>query len=124
MSDINVERMRKILNLIDSGDFDAMGEFLDQDVVWRFANNPIINGREAVIESLNSFSDIIETYSHETLTIIADDDRVAFYGHTTYQTVNHGTHTFPGGAFLKFENGLVTDYKILVDLSPMLAEIG
>ena len=117
MSEENKARVMEMIELLDSGRTREWAPYFMENATLRFGNADTMHGRDEIIENLVKYDDMLK-YSHDIRLMIAEGDVVGFHTYTTYTTAA-GVYTFPGAAFITFRDGLVADYQIMVDMTPM-----
>ncbi len=113
----NKARVEHALELLDSDRTAEMASMFAPDATLRFGNADQLNGRDDIMAVLIETAKTLK-YDHDVRSMVAEGDMVAFHTHTTYGTPA-GRFTIPGAAFIRFNDGLIVDYQIMVDLTPI-----
>ncbi|AQV94161.1 nuclear transport factor 2 family protein [Cupriavidus necator] len=109
---------------IDAMDLKGFSRHLAQDVVFQFGNAPALRGREAVEEAIAGFFSSLAALRHE-LTGKWVAGNVTVLRFMTYY-VRHGRPevSVPCAVILQRDpSGLIGDYRIYIDLSPVFADV-
>ena len=108
---------------IDTMDPDAFAQHLHEDVTMRFGNAPELHGRAACRQTWADFTQLVDGVSHHVVhqwnvngTTVAQTD-------VTYTRKDGQAVTVPVVTIYKTgDDGLITDYRVFLDLSPVFAE--
>jgi ketosteroid isomerase-like protein len=84
----NVATYREILENLQQGNFEAVSEALDEDVVWHQIGGETLHGREAVRESMLFGADTFDLDIHD---VVGNDEHVVGLIETG---LNMGDQTF------------------------------
>ncbi|WP_158258068.1 nuclear transport factor 2 family protein [Sphingopyxis lindanitolerans] len=88
---------------------------LPEDIVWRFGNFPVANGREAVREQYRLVTGILTAMYHDIVGMWAAGDCVTAETRVHY-TDRHGRKfEFPGCDIIFLEGGQIKEVRIFVD---------
>jgi ketosteroid isomerase-like protein len=106
----------------DSMDVDGWADNLTQDVDFRFGNAEPLSCREAVRNAIRQFFSTIEGIRHHIVEDWTVDDTVIQQLIVTY-TRHDGTEvTVPAANILRLRDGLISHYKIYVDIAPLYTD--
>jgi len=112
----------KIINLfkiIDGMDAAAFATFLTDDLIFRFGNMPVVEGKDNVVEAVTGFYASIRSLSHEVDNIWITDDVAVCNGSVTYTRHDSGTLSVPFANIFHFREDLIKDYRIYADISQL-----
>lgn len=120
------ERVRTLIGRIkaagESLDVEAFLTLLAEDVVFRLGAQPPVHGKAAVRAVVTGLFASLAGLHHEVGDTIVEGDRVVFEAEVTYRFRGSGTLTLPYADVLRLDaQGLVRDYRIYIDLSPLAA---
>jgi SnoaL-like protein len=106
---------------IDSMDPDRFVSHLTHDVVFRFGNGDPVIGREAVRAAVSGFYRTIAGMKHHFIRTYDVDDTTIAKVDVEYRRDDGKTVTVPNADILVFEDDLVKDWQIYIDLAPVFA---
>lgn len=121
MTQTTTRDVRAIFASIDRMDVDAFVEALSDDVVFTFGNNPPAVGHDQVREGVTGFFSTIAGLTHHIQDIWTVDDVSIAYIDVEYVRQDGGHVTVPNADILRWRDGLVYDWRILIDLAPVFA---
>ena len=104
-----------VFDAIDSGNVDAVVEFMSEDVLFRHGNQDPLHGKEAVREALGGLFESIEGISHELSGVLVEGDSVVVYGEVTYTRQDGSTLTVPVADVWSMAGSKIKEYLIFVD---------
>jgi ketosteroid isomerase-like protein len=111
--------LEELFRAVDTRDASGFVEFLAPDAVFRFGNAPIITGRAAISTAVSEFFRSIAGLDHRLLGRWADGDSMACHGEVTYSRHDGSTVTLPFANVFRLRDGLISEYLIYADLSPL-----
>jgi ketosteroid isomerase-like protein len=109
---------------IDSMDADRYAAHLAENVVMRFGNAESVHGRRAVRDTWASFCTGIAGVSHELIEQWEAGPATIAESNVTYTRKDGSTVTVSAVTVYRSnrDDGLIEDYRIFIDLAPLLAE--
>ena len=107
---------------IDRMDADAFAGFLTEDGSFTFGNQPPARGRAAVRDAVGGFFASIAGLKHRIDRVWRDENSVVCHGEVTYERMNGDTVTLPFADVFYMQDGLISDYRIFMDVAPLYAE--
>lgn len=107
---------------IDAFDPDRFVANLTEDVRFQFGNNDPAIGRAAVRQAVAGFFSTIDGLTRHLLASYDAGDVTVAALDVEYVRKDGKHVTVPNADILKFENGLVKDWQIYIDLAPIFAE--
>jgi hypothetical protein len=111
-------RIGDLFQVIDKKDIKAFSSFLDDNIIFRFGNMPVVNGKRSVTESVQGFYDSIRSLSHQVDNIWNDNNTVVCNGTVTYTRHDSGRLTVPFANIYKIGgDNLIKEYLIYADIS-------
>jgi hypothetical protein len=112
----------RLFAVIDTMKADTIVEFLAEDARLVFGNGEPMVGRPAIVAGLEGFFSTIQDLRHQAVhqwTVQAD---TIVESVVTYQRLDDKTVTIPAVSIWHLgDEGLITDYRIYVDLAPLYA---
>ncbi|NJP87954.1 nuclear transport factor 2 family protein [Nonomuraea sp. FMUSA5-5] len=115
--------IRHVFQVVDSFDADAFVQLLAEDATLVFANAEPATGREAIAAGLREFFATIGGLRHRIVrTWQVGDDNIA-ETEVTYRRLDGKDVSVPAVSIwrVRSTDGLITDYRIFVDLAPVYA---
>ncbi|WP_423187177.1 nuclear transport factor 2 family protein [Alishewanella sp. d11] len=109
----------ELFKSIDAKDISAFTDFLNEDVIFCFANWPQVDGKANVTNAVNAFLQSIAAIEHQVLACWQPDDMVICRGLVTYTRHDHTTLTVPFANILQILDGEIIDYRIFADISEL-----
>ena len=106
---------------IDAFDPDKFVAHLTPDAKFRFANADPVTGREAVKEAVAGFFSSIDGLTHHIRNVWEFGDTVVAQIDVEYLRKDGKTVTVPNVDILIYENDLVRDWQIYIDIAPVYA---
>ncbi|GAB3413919.1 nuclear transport factor 2 family protein [Flindersiella endophytica] len=122
MSDVAQGMSDRVFAAVDAMKADAFVEFFAEDGRFVFGNNEPLLGHPAIAAGLEGFFATIQGLQHEPVHewIVRSDTIVE--SRVTYTRLDGGTVTVPAVSIWQLgDDGLITDYRIFVDLAPLYA---
>ena len=115
------EMVRIMCAAVDAGDAQLFGSFFSDDASYRFANQEPIRGRAAVIAATAGAAAALPWVRH-TIDQIARVDDQLFCRFTIYTAgPDGGTLALPCVTVIEMTHGLITDYRVHMDITPALS---
>jgi ketosteroid isomerase-like protein len=118
------EAIRALFAATDQGDLARVTSYLQDDVVVVLGNREPIHGAEAYAELYGQVAGMLAGLRHEILDIwsAAEDASVWIVQMTVHYTRADGyTVSLPCCNVLRFTEGLVSDYRVFMDMTPVFA---
>lgn len=106
---------------IDAKDTPRFLTFLADDAAFQFANAPAAVGKPAISAAVDGFFGMIRASRHDIARTWAQPEHVICQGSVTYTRLDGGTITLPFANILGMRNGLIDDYRIYIDATPLFA---
>jgi limonene-1,2-epoxide hydrolase len=111
-----------IFAAIDRQDSEAFVTFLTKDAVFRFGSAPAVQGRDDIRAAVDGFFGTIAACSHDVHKTLASGSTLVCEGEVTYRRQNDTEITLPFTDVFEYEGGLISQYKIYIDINPLYAE--
>ncbi|GAA2206915.1 hypothetical protein GCM10009850_023730 [Nonomuraea monospora] len=119
---MSVNAVRHVFQVVDSFDADEFAALMAEDATLVFANAEPLAGREAIAAGIREFFATIGGLRHRVVrTWEAGDDSIA-ETEVTYRRLDGKDVTVPAVSIWRSrDDGLITDYRIYIDLAPVYA---
>ncbi len=115
------EWLKELFDAIDRKDVDGFVSFFAEDACFRFANASSVSKKKNIHRAVSSFFSQIKGLKHHILEVWGDDNIVICEGEVTYLREDACRITLPFVNILRREGGLINDYRIYMDISPLFA---
>jgi ketosteroid isomerase-like protein len=109
------------LTAIDAGDQETADSLIAEDVRFRFANHPMVIGKREFIAGRGALRNSIRGFHHEIVSLEeVGIDAVIVEMNVTYTLLDGSSVTVPCCDVFRLRDGLIADYRIYIDISPVL----
>jgi len=115
------EQVRDVFAALDALDVPAMAALVSDDVRMRFGNGELVEGKEAFAQAAEAFAASIAGIRHEIHWLRAVDDAVIAEMDVHYKRLDGSQLTLPCCNTFRVRDGLIADYRIYMDISPLYA---
>ena len=114
--------VRTLIRAVDEADQNAIAALTASDVHFRFGNAEPTDTQSELLAAAQSFRDAIASLHHTILDLweIGDDMVVALMD-VHYKRLDGRELTLPCCNVFGVHNGVVNDYRIYMDVNPVLA---
>jgi ketosteroid isomerase-like protein len=112
--------IEEVFKVADRMDAVAFSELLTADVTFRFANSDLWKGREAVVDGLNYLFSKISGLKHDLKGIYVKGNGYAVEAVANYRMKDGNLISLPVVSVLKYKGNLIEDYRIYIDISPVM----
>ena len=116
---MNKEDILKLFKSIDNADVPGFLSYLDNNANFKFANMPIVTGKNNIGEFLNGFFKSIKSLKHKNLEIYELDGIRFVNGNVTYTRHDGSTLSVDYSNTFKLKGDKIFDYLIFVDNSEL-----
>lgn len=106
---------------IDRMDAHAFASRLSEDVRMRIGSAEPISGRAATEAGLTQFFGMIKGLRHDTVEQWDEGDTTIIESEVTYTRLDDSQVTVPAVSIYRRGDELIDDYRIFIDLGPVLA---
>ncbi|HXB90614.1 nuclear transport factor 2 family protein [Mycobacterium sp.] len=115
-------QIRRLFEAVDDKDTGYLAHHFADDITFRFGNAAVVEGRPAVVAACEAFLASIAGIRHviEHLWQV-DADRVIAVATVHYERLDGGRLTLPCANSFRVRDGEVSDYRIYMDITPVLA---
>jgi len=101
-------------------DVEAFLNVLTPNATFRLGSQPQLTGRDAIRPVVQGLFDSVRSLKHRMIELWISGDKVALRGEVTMTRKDGTTNLVPYMNSLQItENGLVSDYRIHIDMSPL-----
>jgi ketosteroid isomerase-like protein len=111
----------KLFMSIDAMDMEGFLAPIAPDAEFRFGSAPAIHGHAGIKEAVGGFFTSIAGLSHELKRVVEDGNTVVCEGEVTYTRHDGSTITLPFCNVFETDAGLISVYRIYVDIAPLYA---
>ena len=112
----------KLFASIDAMDTESFLSFLAEDCVFRFGSSPPVTGRDAIGNTVNDFFSMFAALHHDLHRVVAGDSGIACEGEVAYTRHDGKRVTVPFCNIFEVDAGLISLYRIYIDMAPVFAE--
>src|SRR5271170_7125610 len=114
--------VRTLIRAVDSADLDAIATLTAADVHFRFGNAAPTDTQSELLVAAQSFRDAIADLRHTFQDLWeVDDGMVVAIMDVYYRRLDGRELTLPCCNIFRARNGVVNDYRIYMDVNPVLA---
>jgi limonene-1,2-epoxide hydrolase len=106
---------------IDSMEPDRFAAHLAEDVAFTFGNADTVHGRENVRDVWAGFCETVDGVSHELVEQFESGNATIAEARVTYTTKKGDKVTLPVVTIYRSSGELIDDYRIYMDLAPLLS---
>jgi ketosteroid isomerase-like protein len=104
---------------IDTKDARGFAAFFAEDGKFTFGNAPTATGPPAVEAACDQFFSSLENLDHEMRNVWEIGDTIICEVTVIYRTLDGRNFELPAANIIRHEDGVVTDYRIFMDVSPL-----
>ena len=113
------EWAKQLFQSIDNQDVDAFTAHISDDVVFRFGNADLVEGKAAVRDLVTGFFSSIKGLQHKLECVWHVDNGIICHGNVTYTRHDSSTLNVPFANVFEMHNGVIEKYLIFVDTSEL-----
>ena len=113
--------IRELLRATDAGDEAAADALLADDIRFRFGNGAVVSGKRELQAGRGAFRASIAGMRHEIVAITESADVVCAELIVTYTRLDASTVALPCCDVFRLRDGMIADYRIYIDVGPVLA---
>jgi len=113
--------LEAISKTIDTKDAAGFSEFLTEDCVFRFGNQPEVKGRQATKDYVAAFFDMIGGSEHKIEDIFEKENSYVWQGEVLYTRKDGKKVGVKFANIFHTEGELIKDYLIYIDNAPLFA---
>ena len=120
-SDPTLEQVRQMCVALDSGEVDRYVAHFTEDARFRFGNSPPVYGRDEIRAGAQSALDLVTAIRHSIVGVWRQGDVVIAEFSIDFTRPDGDVVTLPCASIMRFEGELVRDYRVNMDLGPVVA---
>lgn len=114
--------VRTLIRAVDNADLNAIATLTSNDVQFRFGNTAPTSTQSELLVAAQSFRDAIADLRHTFQELWeVDDGTVVAIMDVYYRRLDGRELTLPCCNVFRVHNGVVNDYRIYMDVNPVLA---
>ena len=115
------EQAREIFAALDAKDVPALAALMTDDVRLRLGNADVVEGKSAFVEASNAFNKTVAGVRHNVINVWSDGDALIVELEVDYTRLDGGELTLPCCNVFRLRDGLVSDYCVYMDITPVYA---
>ncbi len=112
----------ELFGAIDVQDVDRFLACIAPDARFRFGSASAVVGHEAIAEAVRGFFGTIAGLEHTITNTLAAGSKLMCEGSVTYTRTDRSRISLPFVNVFEFEQGLISDYRIYIDIAPLYGE--
>jgi limonene-1,2-epoxide hydrolase len=121
--DMTLTRIHAMFHAVDAMATSDFVSYLTPDVRFRFGNAPEICGRSGVSDALGIFFQQIDGLSHQVTGCWEQGETVIVRLDVTYRRLDGDRVSLPCVNVFEYDDGLIKDYRIYMDVSPAMPSL-
>ena len=120
-SEANFQWLQDMYTVIDQKDAKVWRTFLAEDATMNYANNPLVEGADQIIENISHFFNSIQALNHSFLQIVEYEPNTFFIEwNVSYTRLDEKIVVLPATTLIKKNNqNLMTELKVFIDVAPI-----
>jgi hypothetical protein len=111
--------LESIGSAIDSLDADKFAEFLCDDCIFKFGNQPEVNGKLKTRDYVAAFFGLIKGSSHKVIEFWEKGNSIVWQGEVIYTRTDDRKVTVGFVNIFRMRENLIKDYLIYIDNAPL-----
>ena len=112
------------LQSVDEQDAHTFAAFLHDDATFQFGNQPSVQGKHAIVNTLKQFWATYNGEEHILHTILGTDRCFALEATNVFKRLDGKQVALPAVAITeRDEHGLVTSFRVFIDAAPLYAPV-
>ena len=117
------DMVHRVFAANDAREVDVLAAFMTDDVVLRFGSAPAVRGRDALRQASIDFNAMVASVHHELTDIfeIQEQAVLVIECQVTYRRLDGEQLTLPCCNVFRLRDGLISDYRIYMDVNPAIA---
>ncbi len=113
--------LKRLFASIDAMDTESFLSFVSEDGTFRFGSAPVVVGHEAIRDAVGGFFDSIAGLKHVLKQTVVSGPTLICEGEVTYIRLDNSVITLPFTNIIEVSGGLISKYKIYIDIAPLYA---
>lgn len=110
-----------IFAAFDAKDIEALSALVTDDVRLQLGNSDVVAGDDAFRAGLQAFFDSVRSFRHGVTDVWHDGDVLIAEIQVQYTRLDGGELTLPCCNVFRLRDGLVSDYRVYMDINPVYA---
>jgi ketosteroid isomerase-like protein len=115
------DQARVVFAAFDAKDVATLTSLVSDDVRIRLGNAEEAEGRHAFVKAVQEFVVSVAAFDHHVLNVWADGDALIVQLEVRYTRHDGGEVTLPCCNVFQLGDGLLLDYRVYMDISPVYA---
>ena len=117
-----VMKLEDIFKTIDSRDAAGFAHYFSDIGKFRFANSPVVTGKQAIQQFVDGFFTSIAALEHQLIENWPIEDGQVCHGLVTYTRHDQTTLSIPFALVVKFDKAGISEYLIFADTAKLFSE--
>ena len=114
--------IQELFKAIDAFDTQKFASFLDENANFRFANIPVVSGKNNIFEFVAGFFQGIKGISHKNLEIWELEGIRFVNGNVTYTRHDNSTLSVDFAYTFRLKDNKIKEYRIFIDNSELFRQ--
>jgi limonene-1,2-epoxide hydrolase len=114
--------LKKLFTFIDAMDLESFLSFISKDGTFRFGSAPAVVGHDAIQDVVGGFFESIAGLRHVLKRTIVSGSTIICEGEVTYTRLDDSSITLPFTNIFEVSSGVISEYKIYIDITPLYAD--
>ena len=115
------EQVREVFAALDAKDVPALAALMTDDVRLRLGNVDVVKGKSEFVEASHAFNKSVAGVRHNVINVWSDRDALIVELEVDYTRLDGGELTLPCCNVFRLRDGLVSDYRVYMDITPVYA---
>ena len=107
---------------IDAMDTERFLSFIDTAATFRFGSSEAVTGHAAIRAAVEGFFASFNALRHDLQRLVADGNAVVCEGEVTYTRHDGSAITLPFVNIFEVDGGLISLYRVYIDIAPLFAD--
>ena len=113
--------IKKLGETIDAKDSDGFANYFTEGGIFRFGNQPEVQGKKPVRDYVAQFFTLIQSSEHEIINLWEKDNNIIWQGRVTYTRLDAKKVTIDFCNILYMKDNLIAQYLVYIDNTPLFA---
>jgi ketosteroid isomerase-like protein len=112
---------QSIFAAFDAQDVAGLAAMMADDVRLQLGNSPVVAGKPEFVKAVEAFLGSVASFSHSIVNVWSDGDALIAELEVGYTRLDGKRLTLPCCNVFRIRNGLVSDYRSYMDITPVYA---